>query len=430
MKKAIWLGLWAVCLCGAVIGGIAVARPKRPQRLPAAARHGEEREEEKLAGTTNLVGQLDELREGIDRKEGEIRRLREELAALRSRLRPGLTPEVEKELRERLESRKRDEAPKPEDERSNILWRKILQRKDKALREAGLTELLALLQSTKPEDREMGFGVLRTLEGVPFEKERFKPYVLAALSDERASIRSEAADCVRAVCAPEEVLDAAVRMIRDSDLGIRFWAAQELNGSSDPQHKEMAVAAFRSLLEEGDQSLKWGVLERLYDSADAMDDMIVKLMGEEGLQGAMYSCFRARKTITAPIVQRLAEMYEEGKPNETIFWFLDMIHLGSPDDVERQQSQPCLSDDARPIVADLCLKIVRDAPGNGARRHALDALRKLGDARVIPELDEISRSPNAEGIEQELAGTIAHLQGKPKTEDDQMFGPGGPLFSP
>jgi hypothetical protein len=183
MKKAMWFGLWAISLCGAVVGGAVVARPKQPKSVPGMLRLETKHHEEKAADLSELVTDLDLLREGVAGKDNEIQRLREELAALRSQVRPGLSPELEKGLRERLESQKRDEAERPERERGNTLWRKILQRKDKALREAGLTELLALLQSANPEDREMGFGVLTGLRSIKLDTEKYKPYVLAALSD-------------------------------------------------------------------------------------------------------------------------------------------------------------------------------------------------------------------------------------------------------
>ena len=90
--------------------------------------------------------------------------------------------------------------------------------------------------------------------------------------------------------------------------------------------------------------------------------------------------------------------------------------------------RPILSDEARPIVRDIYLRVVRDSLWNGTRREALRGLQRMVDPSVISELQEIANSPDAEVIEAELAKTIAHLQGKPKAPEDQIFYPGGSLF--
>ena len=59
---------------------------------------------------------------------------------------------------------------------------------------------------------------------------------------------------------------------------------------------------------------------------------------------------------------------------------------------------------------EIYLRVVRESLSNGRRWQALKGLRELGDPWVIPALDEIARSPDAEGIEEELAKTIEQLQ--------------------
>jgi hypothetical protein len=56
--------------------------------------------------------------------------------------------------------------------------------------------------------------------------------------------------------------------------------------------------------------------------------------------------------------------------------------------------------------------MARDGLVNRYRRDALQCLQKMGDPSVIPQLDEILRSPDAERIEEELAQTIEHLQNR------------------
>ena len=418
MKKAMWLGLWAMSLCGVVVGGAAVAKPRHPKSTTEMLLPEAKRLEEKAPDLSELVMDLDRLREGIAGKDNGIRGLREELDALSSRLRPGLSPELEKELRERLESRKRDEARKPESERRSALRRKILQRKDKRVREAGLTELLALLQSANPEDREIGLGVLSELGSIKVDMEKYKPYVLAALADDLSAIQKQAADCMALVCSNEERLGLAARMVEDPDL--RYWVAMILKDSSLPEHKKLAIPALRSVLEEGEVSEKQRVLWSLDELPEELNDIVIKLLDQEGFESPLARLLHRPTptigTINTPIVQRIAEMYRGGTSEQTIMRYFEpeAIHFGDPsDDLQESQARPCLATEAKPIVRDIYLGIVRDSLPKGRRKQALEGLRELGDPWVIPALDEISRSPDAEGIEDELAKTIEHLRNLP-----------------
>ncbi len=413
MKKAVVLNLWALSVCGAVIAGIVIGRPKPSESVHLMSAPDVEQERTGRIDTGGLVAQLDELREGIEYKEHDIRALRQELAALKSGLRPGLSPELEKELREWLESPEKTDEEKARLERRNALRRKILQRGNKALREQGLAELMRLLQNTDPEEQIMGFNVLRELGNIKFDKEKFKPYVLAGLSDPNGSIRYGAFYCCEVVCPYEERLAIAARMIEDPHSDIRYWAAIELINSSSPENQRLAIPALRSFLEESDLVSKQNILYSLNNVPQEIDDVLIDLLGDEQLDGAMARLLNHRKKkISAAIVQRLAEMYDKGASDERIVRFLDpsRIHLGDPDDKNRRNDRPCLAEDARPIVRDIYLRIVRDSLSRNRRRHVLAALRALGDRWAIPELQEIARSPDAEGIEDELRRAIEHLQ--------------------
>jgi hypothetical protein len=416
MKRTTSSALWVFSVCGALAAGALVSRRTPSDSAPARAAHDANREAKETADNSDLFVQLRECREAVREKEIEIDVLREKLDALRSQLPPPLSPELGRELKERLEARQRAEAENPQTKRRNALQRKILQRRDKALREEGLTELLALLQSTDLEDQRTAFATLDSLHSITFDKETFRPYVLAGLSDADASVRKAAVDCIYAVCPNEEALEMAMRMVKDPDVGIRSWAALELNGSSVPDHTEMAIAALRSLLQESDVPIKQHILSRLnYCLPQGMDDVVVKLLGEKGVEyEAGYLLHYGTYPISGTIVERLAEMYREGTPDETIMRLLgpDWIHLGAPDDSDRR-GQRCLAQEAKPIVREIYLRVVRESLSNGRRSQALEGLQRLGDPWVIPVLDEITRSPDAEGIEDELAKTIEHLRNRP-----------------
>jgi hypothetical protein len=421
MKRAALSALWAASVCGALAAGALVARRTPSESAPVGTPYSTKKDREEPADTSDLQAKFGDLRELIRAKEMEIGVLREKLDIIKSQLFPPLSPELEKELKERLEERKRAEAEKPQTQRRNVLQKKILQRRDKALREGGLTELLALLQSTDIEDQRTGFTVLDRLGSIEFDTERFRPYVLAALSNADTSVRKAAVDCVYVVCSHEEALQIAVRMVRDTDPEIRMWAALDLNGSGDPEHKDAAVRAITSLLQEGDLSIKQRLLTYLHHRLpEGMDDVMVKLLDEKGLEyKAEHLLHHREATIREPVVRRLSEMYEEGTSDERIMRYLnpDWIDLGAPDeDPRRRRDQPRLAEEARPIVREIYLRVARDSPSNGRRRQALDGLRKIGDRWAIPELQEIARSPDAEGIEDELAKTIEYLHGRREQE--------------
>ncbi len=412
MKKAVLIAVWGISVCMAVACGMKVGRARVPRSVPTTA-PAMVKQQGEAPSPSNLVAQIDEVREAIRVKEIKVQRLRQEMDAVKSQMRPPLSPELEKELKERLQRRKDDEARATEEDRGDVLRRKIVQRKDKALREMGLAELMAVLGSGNPDDRETGLAVLRGLGAIPFDKEKFRPYVVAALSDERASIRRQAVECLGMVCPYEETMEIAARMAKDADRDVRLWAAFQLNGSSAPEHKALGASALRSVLLEGDREVRRLILHTFRPLPEELDDVVVRLLGEEEHQSILAQKLHDdRQTIGAPIVRRLAEMYDEGTSPETIMMFLDpgRVHVGDAKDPERRQGQPCLSEEVKPVVRDIYLRTIRDSLSRGTRWQALEGLRELGDASVIPYLDEIARSEEAEGIEKELAETIERLR--------------------
>jgi hypothetical protein len=416
MKTGGLVALWVVSVGAAMAVGVVAVRREGPESGPARAPSVGENRAEESETSSGLLARLEELRQAIAAKESEIGRLREELAAVKSQMRPSLSPELEKQLKKRIEQRAREKADEPWRQRWNSLRTKIVQRKSKALREEGLAELSALLQSTETRDLEMGLGVLAGLSEMKLDKERFRPYVLAAMSDERGSVRRLAAECAGVICSYEEMAEITARTVQDADIEIRLWAAIELSNSSAPEQKRLAIPALRSALEEGDLSARRDLLLwRLYSLPEELDDVVVKLLGEKELESDLKRLFHhGGNTLTRPVVQRLSEMYEKGASEGTILGFLDprRIDLAWREEAGLPGWEPRLTKDARPVVRDTYLRIVKESLRRGYRSQALEGLRKLGDASVIPYLDEIARSDDAEGIEKELAETIERLRQK------------------
>ena len=101
-----------------------------------------------------------------------------------------------------------------------------------------------------------------------------------------------------------------------------------------------------------------------------------------------------RENISARVARRLVEMYDEGQTGyDSIDW-----------------TRRRLSDEAKPIVVDFCLRVVRDSVEPSERWRALYGLSIIEDVSVITDLQEIARSLDAEGIEDHLRRTIEYLQ--------------------
>ncbi len=412
MRKSVWIGLWTLSACVAVVAGVALGRLKgseghQPGPVPT-------RSEEFFQSfpARDLFAELDAIQRAVAEKDVEIRDLQDELVALKSQLLPPLSLEDEKDWKETLGWRRKHEAGADETTKRDVLRRKILQRKDKLLREQGLADLAALIQSSNLDDLETGLWVINAVGGVKFDKEGFKPHVLVALSHENPSVRRAALECAGWLCSDEEQLDMTLRAASDPSPSVREWAALRLGWYSGSERKEEAASALRKLLQEENRGVRSSAVEHLYGFADQMDDLLVKLMGDPGSESSLSTALRERRTISPAIARRLAEMYGQDASEDTIMRFLEGIPLPKPDEPATRQGDRSLPPEARPILAGLYVQIVRESLQNGRRRHALDALRRIGDRSLIFVLDEIARSPDAEGIEKDLQDTIEYLRQK------------------
>ena len=416
MKREVWVALWAVSVCGALAAGAVVKRLRLAESSQQKGEMHVEPEKPDAARHEDLTARLEEVRRVIADRERRIEELEGEIAVVRKELSTPFGPEGEKEWRESLASRRRSERLKALDEKGKTLRKKILQRKDKALREEGLTELAILINERETdEDVALGLRILGQLWQYDFDRERFRPGVLVGLENEDPFIRRLAVESTGKTFSWEEERDIALRMANDPSYDVRWSIAGSLGFCSWTDRKEEAEPFVRAYLQDENYMVRWKMLEHLWGYADDMNDLYIKLLDDPvGLEGAMvYSVQRQMRTVSAGFVQRLADKFEEGFPDRKIMRLLDpgSIDFEHPaDENPGWQDEPRLSHEARPILSDLYLRVVRDGLDNGRRHQALEGIRKMGDPSMIPVLDEISRSPDAEGIEQELTKTIEHLQ--------------------
>jgi len=402
MSKIAWIGLWVASICAALAIGATTGRIKRDRGRSRQAPEKTEAKRQASKDVPVLLTSLEKFRTALVEKEKKIGYLEAELAQVRAKLPPPLTPEEEKRKKEQDERRERSERRRARYEKSKELREKILQRKDKALRAQGLEELAALLQSDDPEEALLGLTALPSIRTIPCDKERFKPYVLAALADDDADVRSAAFHCLYTVCSGDEQLDIMVSLVNDPSPEIRrmvtSMVTSRIRGLARDSDQEAAVtSALRSLLEDDDKYTKRQAMDGLArrpEYAEEMENLAIELSKDPEYADEMRQWLNRRDTISKEVAERLVEMFDE-----------DRMGYQAMDWTRRR-----LSDDARPIATDFCLGIVRDSLQHYDRSRALDYVRRIGDIWVLPELEEIARSHDAEGIEQELARTIEYLR--------------------
>jgi len=397
MSKTGWIVLLVAGTCAGVVIGATLGKGKGPEitRPQPSERTEEKRRESDRVQV--LLASLEKYRKALAEREKEIGQLQAELAEVSEKLPPPLSPEEEKKRKEEEERRKRNELRKARQEKSKELRTKILQRKDKLLRALALEELAGLLQSDDAEETLLGLTTLQRLYGINFDKERFKPYVLTALNHEDAEVRSAGLNCLYTVSAREEVLDMVLPMAKDPAPEVRRWVAGRIGWMGMEDRKDEVASVLRELLQDEDNTVKrqaFDALSRRREVAEEMEDLAIEMSREEERADDMLQWLGRRDTISGKVAQRLAEMYDEGR---TGYYGLEWVRRR-------------LSEDAKPIAIDFCLEVIRDSIEHFERSRAMDALRRIGDVSVLVDLEEISRSDDAEGIEDQLARTMEYLQ--------------------
>lgn len=398
MSRTAGIVLSLAVVCAAFALGVGVGRASKPEtRLQqrAASTH-EPRPQTNRAAI--LLSRLEGFRNTLSEKEKTIALLEAELEQVRAKLPPPLTPEEEKQKKERDENRKRYEHWNELGEKSRPLRDKILQRKDKALRARGLEELAAMLQSQDAEQLVVGLMLLPNLSSIICDKERFKPHVLVALTDEDPEVRRAAMRSLHTLCSPEEQSQIMLSMADDPSVEIRRAVAGNLRrlawGKAPDQQ---IISALRSFLQDDDPRVRQSALDALArrpEYAEEMENHAIELSKDPEYENDMKRWLTGRRTISAEVAERLIEMYDA---EANMYERLDWTHRN-------------LSEEAKPIASHFCLGLVRDSLDFNERYQALDSLRRIGNIWVLPQLEEIARSDDAEGIEEHLASTIEHLQ--------------------
>lgn len=407
MSKTGWIVLLVVGTCGGFVIGATVAKSGKPEivrpRTP-------DMESEELKAERDrvrvLLARLKRYSNVLAESENAISELEAELAAVRAKLPPLLSPEGETMKTGKEEVMGMHERWRSRREKSKELRHKILQRKDMALRARGLDEVAALLESDDREQVMLGLTVLSGLKGITWDKERFKPAILEALSHQDTEVRWSALNCSLAMEeAPVPLLSSVVN---DPFGEIRRLAAERLTYECykhREQVEDVVVSSLRPLLKDPDLAVRTQAmngLSHIPQCATEVDDMAIEMSRNPDESAAMLSWLNASQTKSREVAERLVEMYEEGQRMD---WY-------GGDYYPVSWTRGNLADEVRPIGVDLCLRILRESVKPLERSEALKGLSNLADMSVVAQLEEMARSEDSEGIEEELARTIKDLKQK------------------
>lgn len=405
MKSPGWIGLLVIAMAAAFAAGMAIGRGKKPERPPARELTEVETVKPKARDDRVLIASLERFRGALAEKEGEAERLRNELAAIRTKLAGELSSEDDqgrKELEEKLKRQKRHRAL---EEKSRPLRDKILQRGGGALRAEALDELAALLAGDDQERLLVGLEVLRYLGCISCDKERFKPYAANALKHGDSQVRESALQCLGALFSSEDRVGVLLQMASDPSAEVRRVVADSFLNVLPAGKNEEALSAMRSLLNDTDAAVRRKALDALWWRADnpaQLEDVAIKLArtatAPQDRQEMDY-WLSSHMSDSPKIARCFAEMYEEyGKEACPLYPLANCAGY--------------LAEEVKPIVNGFCLRLLTQSVDPEAREEAVGILGRMEYAPVLAELEEIARSEDAEGIDEQLAETIERLRQK------------------
>lgn len=400
-----WIALLGIAACAAFAVGFSVGKSRivEKQGQPAAAekQHNKPRPND----VRTLLATLDKYRETLAERDREVERLRAQVEEFRAQLATSARPGDYDDYGEWVKERESRERRKVIEQRSRDLRKRIFQRKDKVLREQALDELAALLQREDPEDILVGLETLPWLRQINLDQQRFRPQVLAAVEHADAGVRLAALHSLPLMLSSEEILHIAAAMYKDPSPRVRGWCAGCLVDFSGAEHSPSPLPSIpdgvapvlRALAQDEDRSVRSGILCLLWNRRDAfpeMEDLLIELAKDDPM-GNPLGWFGYEGPLSEKVVQAFVELYDEGRTGRTVGW-----------------TRYGFSDEAKPIAVDFCLRVVREGIEPEERRAALEGLAKVGDPSVILALEEIARSADAEGIEEQLASTLESLRSR------------------
>ncbi len=410
MRTSALIAMWGATVCAAFGVGVCIGKPRRPlsdQPHPAA-----ETASRKSAPDRALLASVENSRNALSERERIASSLKAEIAGVWAKLSP-LSPKEEKWRKEWEEERATRKLYDAIREREKELIRRILQRKDKALRVAAFDEVASLLQSERRED--VLLGVLTLLGvfpgGIEFDKERFKPQVLAALGHGDLEVRYYALQYLGWAYMGQEAAEIALSVVNDPDPRIRCEALERVAWFGGKDRREETASALKTLLQDKNgENRSWALslVDRLryapsftaepvaqaYDYYEEMEELVVDVSKDPESTRRVLEFWCGREKLGKDAIQRFTEILEQ------------------PYDESQGSVLPYVPhwQELRPLAYRYYLRTLREALEYQPRSESLRILGDTRDKSLLPELEAIAQTGDAEGIEQELADTINRLR--------------------
>jgi len=435
MKRLAVIAVWGATICAGFAIGVAIGSARKSSFQPAPS----QREPPKTPSPDrSLFTSLEKFRNALKEKENLAASLRAEIEEVRGKLLPPLTPEDEKWLKERERRWPRSHSVR---EKCRELEDRILQRKDKALRAKALDEVASLMKSEDANDVLLGLGALCdvfleriNLVGSPtvqqqFDKERFKPLVLAALDHQEWEVRYQALQYVRWLGWTGErqmAADVALRMMGDPEFEVQADALSIFEELGDRQKGEEVAASLKVLLQDEDKERRSRALgaissladersypviqqdgrvvwlpEKGYDYYDELKDLVMEASRNPESAQDVLKFWWGRETLSNEEVERAAEILTSPNPDEYNEF--------------RPESSPACPE-LRDAAYRYHFRVIRESLERWRRSNAVQSLERTEDTSLLPELKALAASEDAEGIERELENAINHLERRAKDQ--------------
>jgi hypothetical protein len=414
MKATAGIGLWGLTALTGFAVGMAIGRatkPKTQPHQPVVATTKKEADPQR----SRLLASLEALRNTLSEKEQTADDLRAGIEEVQAKLLPPLSPEDEKWLKERQKEDRRNQRWKRVLEQKKQLKTKIRQRRDKVVRADGLDEMTSLFESEDPDDVLVAIETLRDLlfDGPRFDRERFKPLVLAALAHEDWEIRQQAIEYVGFAYFGEEAAGLALGMIEDTHPRVKHQAFDCLwsCGAGAMERHEDIAQSLRALLHSEDKEDQSAALWHIYELARAvayrhgqpgtaydyygeMEERVMELSRDPELEGDLLGFWWRRRTLSKEALERSAEILAATDPDKRF----DLLH------------QNPVSPEMRELACRHYFRVLTESLETGPRLDALAWLARTGDKSLVPELQAIAASEDAEGIGGQLEQAIKRLE--------------------
>jgi len=434
MNKTLWIVLIVTAACAGFVVGKMLPKGGKTEVVSgkrAVEARGEDGESHRLGEPLDAI---EKLRKELTEKEREIRRLEAQLAQVEVEAVGSPDADELERYREWVERQKESERREALYEKARAFRKKV---KDDESREEALAELTALVASDKPDDKLLGLMGLFHLDGLQFDKEKFKPQVLAALQHEQGDVRHAALNCLSMVAPDEEAFNIVVGMSGDNSPDVRASAAFHLgfiakewgvagepnpeSPSEDPMETQLrgqVEEVLTSLLGDEDESVRRRAFVAMTEmcerhggpeKAEKVNEWVTRLSTDSERADDILRWWERRTDISAEDAHRFFQILIEG----------DFAFMGSKGYGERGLGVllPSVSflepmDPAPPLVSQLCFRLLREGTDDGLRLRALDVVRESRDASALSQLEEIAQSERSESVRKKLEKTIEDLRRK------------------